>query len=708
MKVRGRRRCDGVSGCGKFYNQDAIECPHCGTQDAFSELVEFDPLHWTYDLETYPNVFTASFKHALTGQRQRFEISDRRNDAIDLSIFLKQLSGADCSLVGFNNVGFDYLILHLIMTSGRTFTLDMIYEKAQSIINTPWNDRFLNTIWNSDTLIKQIDLFKIHHYDNDAKNTSLKMLEFNMRSPNIEDLPFPPGTILTLDQIDTLIIYNDHDVDETEKFYIHSLDMINFRAELSAKYGRNFTNYSDVKIGRDYFVMELEKASPGSCYIRTGHGRIPRQTIRPFIHIKDVIFPYVKFERPEFQQIKEWFCSQVITETKGVFKDVSATVDGFSFDFGLGGIHGSIESQTVVTDDDYIIYDWDVTSYYPRVGIVNKIYPEHLGTIFCGVINNVYEQRITYKKGTPENAMLKLALNGGGFGETNQKHSPFYDPKYMIAVTVNGQLLLCMLAEQLIKIPKLQLIQANTDGLTVRCPRQYVDHMKAVCKWWEDLTCLQLESAIYSRMFIRDVNNYLAEYEGGELKNKGDYAYKIDWHQNHNMRVVAMAAEAALIHGQDVADFIRSHDDINDFMLCTKVGRKDRLTLTTGKLVNVESELQKICRYYVSIDGGTLTKISPPAKNFKVGQWKRASKLTDEYYQSILDGLYPTGELDSTGKPWDARINTLNVSKYEIRNTRIQAGKLVTPCNDISKADWSNINYQFYIDEVNKLVNPCR
>jgi hypothetical protein len=62
-------------------------------------------------------------------------------------------------------------------------------------------------------------------------------------------------------------------------------------------------------------------------------------------------------------------------------------------------------------------------------------------------------------------------------------------------------------------IDGLKIIQVNTDGMTVRVPRAnkwLVDTARAA---WESRTGLQLEEAIYKRMFILNVNNYLAEYE---------------------------------------------------------------------------------------------------------------------------------------------------------------------------------------------------
>lgn len=614
---------------------------------------------YVHDIENYPNVFLFGAIHALTETPYIFEISHRRDDRQAFYLFTEYLREHRAEEVGYNNLGYDYPVQHSILNNIMYITNADIYKKGDSIINAGDENRFAHMVWEKDWIVPQLDLYKIHHFDNQAKRTSLKTLEFNMRMENIEDLPFTPGTYLTDSQIDTLRQYLIHDLKATLMFYKHSKKLIDFRRELSAKYGRNFMNHNDTKIGKDYFIMELEKSGiqcfePGS--------RKPRQTHRLSIALNSVIFPYVRFEQPEFNRVLNWLRQQVITETKGVFTDLSADINGFSFDFGTGGIHGSIESQTIRSTENYVIVDLDVRSFYPNLAISNELFPAHLGKQFCTIYKNVYDMRSSYPKGTPENAMLKLALNGV-YGDSNNVYSPFYDPAYTMAITINGQLLLCMLAEELLKIPGLSMIQANTDGLTVYVPRVFTGQVEQVRHAWEKLTRLQLEEAIYDVMFIRDVNNYIAVYEGGKkVKRKGAYCHSVDlgWHQNHSMQVVAKAAEAALVHNKDIRDFITSHDDVHDFMLVTKVPRN-------SKLLWGDKQVQNITRYYVSTDGAPLTKVMPPlAKSLKLNP--------------------------------DAPERRMSVCK----------GWLTTECNDMKRFNRATLNYDFYIKEAEKLVAPLR
>lgn len=596
------------------------------------------------------------------------------------------------------------------------------YKKAMSLINS--DEKFGRSVKTSDEYIKQVDLFKINHFDNKARSTSLKLLEFNMKSDNIEDLPFPVGTELTDDQIDVLIKYNMHDVKETLRFYGHTLPMLKFREELSVKYKRDFINHNDTKIGKDYFIMRLEEEMPGSCYKRDKGSYKVNQTKRSSIKIADCLFKYYDFKRPEFQLVIDWFKAQEITETKGVFSDIeehdlgdlaayadlthkrqkyfnkpsdevvalfkeqrplgwvseeplktkkkgqtqysywknwrvadnlNVRVAGFRFDFGTGGIHGSVESAVVEADDKYAIVDADVTSMYPNVAIANRVYPEHLSEKFCDIYQDVFEQRKSYPKYSAENAMLKLALNGV-YGDSNNQYSPFYDPQYTMTITINGQLSLCLLAEKLMTIDGLSLIQVNTDGVTVKLPRDKVEEYNAVCAGWQQQVGLNLEFAYYDKMIIRDVNNYIAVYIDGKVKRKGAYQYEgLGWHQDQGGLVIPMAAEAEMLHGIPVEDFIRQHKNMYDFLLRTKVPRSSKLVMVNGDGEDVQQ--QNICRFYACNAGGELVKIMPPVGDSE-----------------------------------------------EPRRISVAAGYPMWVCNDIKDFTWKDLEYRYYIDAAKKLV----
>jgi hypothetical protein len=665
----------------------------------------------TYDLETYPNIFTCCAVDWETDREVFFEISDWRDDGPQFMAWLHTLKLAGERMVGFNNLFFDYGILHwMLQMFGQYQTVPRsvdIANYATQIITTgdnnvrPWQ-----------VLIPQIDLFKINHFDNRAKSTSLKQLEFSMQSPSVEDLPYAPGTVLTYAESRVLCEYNRHDVHETKKFAKICEPSIKFREELTTKYGRDFTNCNDTKVGKDYLKMRL-----GDELCRRPDGG-PRQTIRHEVRLADVIFPYITFDHPEFNRVLAYLKDQTLTrkdfdefnsveiQTKGVFKGLTATVNGFGFDFGVGGIHGSVAAQTVHADHEYAIIDLDVTSYYPSLSIANQIYPAHLSTKWCEEHVNMKAERKKYGKGTAENLLYKLALNGS-FGDTNSIYSAFYDPAYTMAITVNGQLLLCKLAEQLMLIPGLSMIQANTDGVTVRCPRTQVDRLDAVCKWWEAYTLLDLERVEYRRMFIRDCNNYLGEFTDGKIKRKGaydyDYAGSAQWHKNFSALVVPRAVEQHLLTGQPLAQLIETHPNDHDFCIMAKCPRSSKL------LFDGREQPGRIARYYVAHGGGELVKVSPPTDGYQVGQWKRANKLTDQFYRGVLRECQQPdriGPRDSIGAVWDERINTKSRGQYESRETRLEAGRKVIICNQMHFFSRALLDHSYYLAEAQKLIIP--
>ena len=639
-------------------------------------MTEYPATDFVYDIETYVNMFSCDITHVATRTRWIFEVSDRRDQSRHFFEMLYWIKGVGGRLFGFNNEGFDWPVVQHLMeifaATGR-FTARDAYDKAQQIIDSQNGNRFAHTVWPSDRLVMQGDLFKIHHFDNPARSTSLKKLEIAMRARKVIDLPYSPHEPLTSAQMDEVITYMCHDVSETIAFYEHSADQIKFRDELAIKYPNlgDVLNFNDTKVGKKFFEMELERVLPGSCYERVNNRRQPRQTRRETIALADVISPKVRFDRPEFQRVLEWLRAQVLTrgeiegmktdevETKGVLKDVSATLDGFSFDFGTGGIHGSLKSQTVRASETHDLIDVDVASYYPNLAIANRWFPQHLSEAFCDIYLQVYQMRQTHKKGTAENSMLKLALNGV-YGDSNNKYSPFYDPQYTMAITINGQLYLCMLAEWLLAETGGTMVQINTDGLTMLVPKEKRAVYDATCKEWEAHTGLELEAVDYREMHIRDVNSYIAVTTKGKIKRIGAYTYETPmenpgkpergWHKDHSALVIPRAAEAAMVHGKDVAEFIMNYRDPFAFMLSIKVPRSS--TLRWG-----DERVQNVCRYYVSTRGKPLTKSMPPL-----------------------------------------------AGKEDWRDFAVEKGWNVSLVNDAALFDWSDVNWLYYIEEARKLV----
>ena len=409
------------------------------------------------------------------------------------------------------------------------------------------------------------------------------------------------------------------------------------------------------------------------------------------LDLNDIILPYVKFDTPEFSSVLEKFKSTVVRDTKGDLKH-QVMFRCVPYDYGTGGIHACTESGSYHEDEEHMIYDIDVQSYYPNLAIRNKKAPQHLGDAFCEVYETIFETRKTFAKGTPENYGLKISLNGV-YGKSNDIYSYLYDPKFTMFITVNGQLLLSMLTEWVLTSTDAVLLQANTDGITVRMPRNQYDTVQILMKKWEELTGLVLEDAHYKSMFIRDVNNYIAVTTDDKYKFKGAFEIDKAWHKDQSHRIVAIAVARACIFGVSPALTLLEHmtiehyDDLDvkthgvyDF--CGSVRARGGAKYETECITNGQHVIvpfQKTNRYFVSNDGVRLRKVLPPDANKK----------------DVLE-LEPANQLNIFDIVEDVKVEKQRVSY-------IEAGHNVTMFNRTFDGPY-NLNFEYYLKECNKIL----
>lgn len=644
--------------------------------------------YYIYDLESYDNIFLFAGKFRGHSEVQQFEISDRINERDNLLYWLSYLRNLGVEMVGFNNLGYDYYLLHELLTNPFTFTYEKAFQVSQQIITSQRRGFDINRIRQSDRIIPQIDIVKYCHFDNDAKRTSLKALQFAMRSESLEDLPFKIRALSNQEK-DRLKSYNVHDVTETEKFFNlteHAVDMRREYLNDGTLYG-DVLNFSDVKIGVEYLISRIGK---NKCFT----GSKPRQTFRTQVEFNKIILPKISYRTEVFQKVLSWFKQQTVYINSEESKPtLEVKLAGIDFHFGVGGLHSSVENKIYHSSDTHQIIDIDVSGMYPAVAIENRFGPEHLGEAFTTAYKAVKEDRKRYSKGTAKNAMLKLAGNGA-YGNFNNPYSPLYDPQCLYSITINGQLQLLQMVEMLDLLPDCEIIQANTDGITLYLNRECEHFFNLWFKEWEKMTGLELERVDYSRMWIKDVNNYLSEYTDGKLKRKGAYWYPLTikeydgwWNKDFSNIASIKAAEKAMTHSWPLEAAIKLITDPFDFMFRYKA---------TGESIVYIGEVEQLrtVRYYISKSGEPMKKVSPPKG--ESGQYKRKNSITDKYFSDVMKEI---------GKDkWDERIHTKNKSKYGQTITAIESGWKVKECNLASKFDWHDVDWDYYIEEAKKII----
>lgn len=570
---------------------------------------------WVYDIETFFNCFTYVAINRDTKEKKSFIIWGEMNQFKELIEHLSQCKGH----IGFNNLNFDYPVLHYCIKNREklvTLSADQIaksvYKIAQKTIEALYSE-----IKADEVLIPQLDLFRIWHYDNKARMTSLKKLEIAMNFPNVQDMPYHhTEKITTKEQVEKIIDYNINDVEATFEFYEKTVDKLELRKGLLQKYGLKCINYPDSKIGEQLMLkLYCQYTNQDEDVIKR------RRTFRSSFKFAECIPDYIKFQTEEFNQLLKYLQSIEVPVLKESFK-YGFDYQGFTFDLGTGGIHGCIKPGVYESDDEYCIVDADVGSLYPSLGITLNLYPAHLGSEFAQIYEEgIVKPRLEAKKNGDKVMAdgFKLSANSV-YGKSNSEYSFLYDPLYTLKTTLSGQLALCLLSEMLMtRVPDLTMLQINTDGLTVRIPNKHKRLYWEICKEWEEITKLVLEYVAYSKMVIRDVNNYLAvTQKDNKVKYKGTFKPNHEmlkdgeYHKSLSQGVVALAISDFFLKDIPVEETIKNHRNIYDF--CKTFNASHGWVCETVDIDSEENESniqpqQKTNRYFLSTNGKRFRKI---------------------------------------------------------------------------------------------------
>jgi hypothetical protein len=331
----------------------------------------------------------------------------------------------------------------------------------------------------------------------------------------------------------------------------------------------------------------------------------------------------------------DYFRTKVISSTKDGFK-YSVTYKGVKTDYGLGGIHGAIDSGLYEAPPGWTIMTSDVVSFYPNLAIKNQFHPAHIPQKEFGELYEwFFEERKKIPKSDPKNYVYKIILNST-YGLTGDENSFLYDPKMTMQITINGQLLLTMLYEMLCdNIPEARPLMQNTDGLEMMIPTDKIGVYMKVCEQWEKLTQLSLEHDEYSKMVIGDVNNYIAVYKNGKVKCKGRFEWEdlekkkvAMFHKNKSFLIIPKAIYAYFVDGILPEDFLAQNQNIYDY--CGAVKAKGGWHFEERKIIDgniVNNKLQKIIRYYICNDGSKLVKCHDDGREIQVeaGQWLQST-----------------------------------------------------------------------------------
>ena len=296
--------------------------------------------------------------------------------------------------------------------------------------------------------------------------------------------------------------------------------------------------------------------------------------------------------------------------------------------------------------------------------VAYRIAPEHLDEgVFVKLVDYFRTTRIKAKHseedlvdGIPKEVVaeaLKIVINSI-YGKFGYEYGDIYDRMCTLKTTINGQLFILMLCEEL-ELNDIPVVSANTDGIVVKLRVDKEDIFKDIAKRWCEYTGLDADSEDFKCYICRDINNYIAQETSGKIDYKGDLnpnMYKENLQKGYNAPIVAKAVVEYFINQKPVIETLYECSDVLDFCKTQNIGKKFNALYIDNK---GEHEIQRNVRFYVSNRGGQLFK-----------------QDIDKHLNNLCAGQRIT------------ILNTLDDESITLRD----------------------INYKYYYDEAMKIITP--
>lgn len=510
-----------------------------------------------FDLEIYPNFFLIGFMDSTTGKFMFHSMDEEQDfDREEVLNFCKNVV-----LVGFNSVNFDIPVLSYAMSGASNEELKRMVSEI--ILQNESGRNCLKSRKVKELKLNHFDLMEVA-----PLQASLKIYGARLHTEELQDLPFDPEKFLNPAQKAITEYYCAKDLRATLALRQKLTKEIALREKLSMEYRMDLRSKSDAQIAEATIVQTLK--SQYGVFIRRPElieGRRYHYNLPSFL----------KFKTGHLQNIAEFLkeTSFHVMEygriaTPKEMEKLIINLGNQNYKFGIGGLH-SMEKRVIHrADEETNLYYVDATSYYPATILNQRLYPEQLTPSFLDVYRGFVERRIQAKRAGDDSTAnsLKITINGS-YGKFGNMYSSLYSPQLLIQVTISGQLSLLYLIEKL-ETNGIEVISANTDGVSIKPKRSQVPLMQELIKEWERETGYTMEGTEYSMICSRDVNNYISMTTAGKFKSKGVFT-RASLSKNPTNDVCIDAIENYIRENKPVEETIRTCTDIRQFLTVKKV-----------------------------------------------------------------------------------------------------------------------------------------
>ena len=383
-------------------------------------------------------------------------------------------------------------------------------------------------------------------YDLLQLNTSLKQLEaFQGHNVYESEVDFRLDRPLTPAEIEDTIKYCRNDVEET----------VNLFLQLKADFDSQLELVTEFKLP----LSDMGKTQSQLVATILGAQRMD------FKDEFELSFPPYLDRIKKYKHIVDWYRDR---GNRSYDKSLKVEVAGVPHVYAWGGLHGA---KPKYCGEGYYLHI-DVNSYYPSLMLSHDYFSRTIPDKGKERFKMIYSENLRLKKipsMKKKRQAYKLVCNKT-YGCFKDKYNALFDPLMSNNICVTGQLALTLLIEML--EPYVELIQSNTDGLIVKLPDldtyEIVDDLAYE---WEQLTGVKLGfDPIITKIYQKDVNNYLFVDEFGEVESKGAYVKKLSPLDN-DLPIVNRAIREYMINGTAVETTINGATELVDFQKVVKL-----------------------------------------------------------------------------------------------------------------------------------------
>lgn len=526
-----------------------------------------------FDCEVYLNYTLIMFKNPESGKVVMFEsFNDSGIDRRRLASFMSRHT-----FVGFNSLNYDNLIVRAVIGGYNNAQVKRISDHIITTGDPHW------------MVERKFELPRITFDNIDIKEPApgvgvgLKLYGGRMFTKKLQDLPIEPGSVIKESDLPLMRRYCENDLGLTAELLAAISKQMELRETVSEKYGIDLRSKSDAQMAEAIIKQYLEKEG-----VRVAK----RQTkVKPF---KYRVPEWVEFKTETMQAALERVKACTFTVSDAGKPMMPKELDGYiefhggKYKFGIGGLHSNEKRQVVIPAEDEDYSEEDVGSLYPTIILEQGCYPEHLGPAFLKVYQSIYDERMAAKHSGNKTVAdtYKILLNGS-YGKFGSVYSYLYSPELLIQTTITGQLSLLMLIEKF-TLAGMVIKSANTDGVNILRKKSQKPFADAVTLEWELATGYRLERTPYKATYSRDVNNYVAVKEGGDIKGKGAFGSG-GLMKNPQNPICVDAVHAYLKDGVSIEQTINQ---------CTDPARFCTVRTVNGGAVKDVELIGKVVRWY--------------------------------------------------------------------------------------------------------------